>query len=81
MCDGVGVAGEGWRGGRGSGSCKKVEENQINNSDKMPHLSPAISGVRPTWLVLAAANAAATNAATAAAALSLCLPRSPSLAE
>lgn len=79
MCDGVGVAGEGRRGGRGSGSCKKVEENQINNSDKMPHLSPAISGVRPTWLVLAAAANAAT--ATAAAALSLCLPRSPSLAE
>lgn len=50
----------------------------------MPHLSPAISGVRPTWLVLAAANAAdAADAATAnaAAALSLCLPRSPSLAE
>lgn len=37
----------------------------------MPHLSPAISGVRPTWLVLAA------TATTAAAALSLCLPHSP----
>lgn len=48
----------------------------------MPHLSPAISGVRPTWLVLAnAANATAANANAAAATLSLCLPRSPSLAE
>lgn len=43
----------------------------------MPHLSPAISGVRPTWLVLAATALAAALAATAA--LSLHFPRSPSL--
>lgn len=37
----------------------------------MPHLSPAISGVRPTWLVLAAANATI--------ALSLSASRAPPL--
>lgn len=43
-----GLGGEKRRGEKTMWLLCKVEENQINNSDKTPHLSPAISGVRPT---------------------------------